>query len=475
VAIQQKLGLQTRLSQRLILTPSLQQAIKLLPLTTLELAEVLEQEVMENPLLEEVPSQDTVVGDEIAQEEAKEEAERTDPLKEIDVEKFFEDYLDDGRERRVRSSEIPEMPPIENTLTETPDLYDHLLWQLHMSASDELTREIGEAIIQNLDEDGMLRASVEEIANMGPFPVEEVEKALAVVQGLDPSGVAARDLTECLRLQLKHLGLEGSPTDVMVRDHIKQLQTHQYPEIGRQMGLTPDEVSHHLEIIRRLDPKPGMKYCPDRSTYVIPDVFVVKEGDDFKILLNDDGLPKLRISPTYKRMLDVKEPGSEETRNYVKDKLRSALWLLKSVDQRQRTIYKVADSIVKHQRGFLENGIAHLRPLVLRDVANDIGMHESTVSRVVANKYMHTPRGVYELRFFFHSGITSSMGEAISSVTIKDKIRKMIEGEDTARPLSDSRIAELLGADGLPLARRTVAKYREELRIPPSNLRKSVH
>jgi len=475
VAIQQKLGLQTRLSQRLILTPSLQQAIKLLPLTTLELAEVLEQEVMENPLLEEVPTQDAAVGDEISQEEAKEEAERTDPLKEIDVEKFFEDYLDDGRERRVRSSEIPEMPPIENTLTETPDLYDHLLWQLHMSASDELTREIGEAIIQNLDEDGMMRASVDEIANMGPFSIEDVEKALGVIQGLDPSGVAARDLTECLRLQLKHLGLEGSPTDVMVRDHIKQLQTHQYPEIGRQMGLTPDEVSHHLEIIRRLDPKPGMKYCPDRSTYVIPDVFVVKEGDDYKILLNDDGLPKLRISPTYKRMLDGKEPGSEETRNYVKEKLRSALWLLKSVDQRQRTIYKVADSIVKHQRGFLDHGIAHLRPLVLRDVANDIGMHESTVSRVVANKYMHTPRGVYELRFFFHSGITSSMGEAISSVTIKDKIRKMIEGEDTARPLSDSRIAELLGADGLPLARRTVAKYREELRIPPSNLRKSVH
>jgi RNA polymerase sigma-54 factor len=202
---------------------------------------------------------------------------------------------------------------------------------------------------------------------------------------------------------------------------------------------------------------------------------VVKEGDEFKIILNDDGLPKLRISPTYKRMLDGKEAGSEETRNYVKEKLRSALWLLKSVDQRQRTIYKVADSIVRHQRGFLDHGIEHLRPLVLRDVATDIGMHESTVSRVVANKYMHTPRGVYELRFFFHSGITSSMGEAISSVTIKDKIKKMIEGEDQSHPLSDSRIAELLGSDGLPLARRTVAKYREELRIPPSNLRKSVH
>ena len=471
MAIQQKLGLSTRLSQRLILTPSLQQAIKLLPLTTLELAEVLEQEVMENPLLEEVP-QEQPSAEEIAQEEAK--TEREDILKEIDVEKFFEDYLDDGDHRRTRSAEIPELPPIENTLTEQPDLYDHLMWQLHMSVSDEFTLEIGDAIIQNLDADGLLRASVDEIANLGPYPMEEVQKALTIIQGLDPAGVAARDLTECLRLQLRNLGLEGSPTDIMVRDHMKQLQSHQYPEIGRQMGLSPDEVSHHLEVIKRLDPKPGLKYSPDKSSYVIPDVFVVKEGDDYKIVLNDDGLPKLRISPTYKRMLDVKEVGSEETRNYVKEKLRSALWLLKSVDQRQRTIYKVSESIIRHQRGFLDHGIAHLRPLVLRDVATDIGMHESTVSRVVANKYMHTQRGVYELRFFFHSGITSNMGEAISSVTIKDKIRKMIEAEDPFRPLSDSRIAELLGSDGLPLARRTVAKYREELRIPPSNLRKSV-
>ena len=471
MAIQQKLGLSTRLSQRLILTPSLQHAIKLLPLTTLELAEVLEQEVMENPLLEEVP-QEQPSAEEIAQEEAK--TEREDILKEIDVEKFFEDYLDDGDHRRTRSAEIPELPPIENTLTEQPDLYDHLMWQLHMSVSDEFTLEIGDAIIQNLDADGLLRASVDEIANLGPYPMEEVQKALTIIQGLDPAGVAARDLNECLRLQLRNLGLEGSPTDIMVRDHMKQLQSHQYPEIGRQMGLSPDEVSHHLEIIKRLDPKPGLKYSPDKSSYVIPDVFVVKEGDDYKIVLNDDGLPKLRISPTYKRMLDVKEVGSEETRNYVKEKLRSALWLLKSVDQRQRTIYKVSESIIRHQRGFLDSGITHLRPLVLRDVATDIGMHESTVSRVVANKYMHTPRGVYELRFFFHSGITSNMGEAISSVTIKDKIRKMIEAEDPFRPLSDSRIAELLGSDGLPLARRTVAKYREELRIPPSNLRKSV-
>jgi RNA polymerase sigma-54 factor len=474
LAIQQKLGLSARLSHRLILTPSLQQAIKLLPLTTLELAEVLDQEVMENPLLEEVPVQETLSTEEIAQQEAKEEAERPDdPLKDIEIEKFFEDYFDDGR--RGRPAEVPEAPPIENTLTESPDLYDHLLWQLHMTVSDQLTLEIGDAIIQNLDEDGMLRVSLEDVANMGPYPIEEVERALAVVQSLDPAGVAARDLTECLRTQLRMLGLENSPADVMVRDHLKQLQSHQYAEISRQMGLTTEEVAHHLEIIRRLDPRPGNRYSPERSAYILPDVFVVKEGDDYKIILNDDGLPKLRISPTYRRMLDEKKAGSEETRAYVKDKLRSALWLLKSVDQRQRTIYKVSESIVRYQRAFLDHGISHLRPLVLRDVASDIGMHESTVSRVVANKYMHTPRGVFELRFFFHSGITSSMGEAVSSVTIKQRIRKMIEEEDATRPLSDSRIADILGKEGLPLARRTVAKYREELRIPPSNLRKTVH
>ena len=375
----------------------------------------------------------------------------------------------------MRPAELPEVPPIENTLTESPDLYDHLLWQLRMTEADEVTLEIGEAIIQNLDEDGLLRVSLEDVAAMGPWPMEAVERTLTLVQALDPPGVAARTLTECLRIQLRVLGLEDSPADVMVRDHMKQLQSHQYPEISRQMGLSADEVAHHLEIIQGLAPRPGNRYSAKRSDYILPDVFVVKEGEEYRIVLNDDGLPKLRISPTYRRMLDQKEPGSEETRAYVKDKLRSALWLLKSVDQRQRTIYKVAESIVRHQRAFLDHGISHLRPLVLRDVASDIGMHESTVSRVVANKYMHTPRGVYEMRFFFHSGITSTMGEAISSVTIKDRIKKMIEEEDASRPLSDSRIAEVLGAEGLPLARRTVAKYREELRIPPSNLRKTVH
>jgi RNA polymerase sigma-54 factor len=475
VPIQQKLGLSTRLAQRLILTPSLQQAIKLLPLTTLELAEVLEQEMIANPLLEEAPPSETAAVGETVEEDTPPEEKPKDPLAEIDVDKFFEDYVEESEHRRVRGvQEIPEAPPLENTLTELPDLYDHLLWQLRMSASEARRVEIGEAIIQNLDEDGLLRASLEEVASLGPYSIQEVEETLAFIQTFDPPGVAARDLTECLRLQLRHLGLEGSVTDQIVRDHMKHLTGHQYPEIARQMGLTAEEVAHHLEIIRGLDPKPGQKYSPGRSQYVTPDVFIVKEGDDYKVMLNDDGLPRLRISPTYRRMLDNKDADAAETRDYVKDKLRSALWLLKSVDQRQRTIHKVAESIVKHQRGFLDGGIAHLRPLVLRDVASDIGMHESTVSRVVANKYMHTPRGVYEMRFFFHSGITSTLGEAVSSVTIKDRIRRLIEAEDGGQPLSDSRIADILRAEGLPLARRTVAKYREELRIPPSNLRRSV-
>jgi len=474
VAIQQKLGLSTRLSQRLILTPSLQQAIKLLPLTTLELAEVLEQEMMENPLLEETPTNEGQNADESAEGDAPAAAERKDPLDEIDVDKFFEEYLDDGEHRRTRAAmEIPEAPPLENTLTELPDLYDHLLWQLHMATSEQGCTAIGEAIIQNLDDDGMLRGPLEDVAALGPYPLDEVQRTLVFVQTFDPPGVAARDLTECLRIQLRLLGLEDSATDVIVRDHMKQLTAHQYSEIARLMEITPEEVAHHVEIIRGLDPKPGLRYATGRSQYITPDVFIVKEGDDYKVVLNDDGLPRLRISPTYRRMLDEKDGEAAAARSYVKEKLRSALWLLKSVDQRQRTIYRVAESIIRHQRGFLDGGVAHLRPLVLRDVASDIGMHESTVSRVVANKYMHTPRGVYEMRFFFHSGITSTLGESVSSVTIKDRIRRLIEAEDALNPYSDSKIAEILRAEGLPLARRTVAKYREELRLPPSNLRRS--
>ncbi|MCC7185540.1 MAG: RNA polymerase factor sigma-54, partial [Acidobacteria bacterium] len=337
-----------------------------------------------------------------------------------------------------------------------------------------LVREIGGAIIGNVDDDGYLAASLDEIAALGPWPIPAVEQALAYIQSFDPIGVAARDPQECLLLQLRAHGLAGTPVETLVQDHLPLLQNHRVPELAKAMGLTPEEIKTHLEVIRHLDPKPGARYTPADSQYVIPDVYIIKTDDGYRAVLNEEGLPQLRISPVYRRMLD-KDKGtetSEETRAYVKDKFRSALWLLKSVDQRQKTIIKVATSIITFQREFLDRGIEHLRPLVLRDVANDIGMHESTVSRVVNNKYMHTPQGVYEMKFFVHSGISSSYGENVSSVTIKQRIRKIIEAEDAKRPLSDSKIMQMLQREGLVLARRTIAKYREELKIPTSNQRK---
>ena len=350
------------------------------------------------------------------------------------------------------------------------------MWQLSIQSDNEQLRELGSAIIGNLDDDGYLVASVEEIAAMGDWSVEAVTRALAHIQTFDPIGVAARDLQECLLLQIRHLGLEGTPTEKIVSEHLRLLQNHQVPELARRLGLTIDELKDHIEIIKHLDPKPGSRYNPSQSQYVIPDVYVVKVEDHYEVFLNEEGLPQLRISPVYRRLLDKSaSENNAETRAYVKDKFRSALWLIKSVDQRQKTIHKVATSIVNFQRDFLDHGIEHLRPLVLRDVANDIGMHESTVSRVVNNKYMHTPQGVYEMKFFFHSGISSSYGESVSSVTIKQRIRKIIEAEDPRKPLSDSKIVSILQREGLMLARRTIAKYREELKIPTSNQRKVLY
>jgi RNA polymerase sigma-54 factor len=479
MAIQQKLH--TKLVQKLILTPSLQQAIKLLPMSTLELADLLNQEMVENPLLEEVPTEELQPAEQTQTEKPEAEqptAEKPDSWDDADYEYFFGDYLDDGYRSRT-PSEVKELPPIENTLSSASSLSDHLLWQLSLHQSDdEQLREIGTAVIGNLDDDGYLVASVEEIAAMGEWLVSAVEKALQLIQTFDPRGVAARDLQECLWLQLKFLGLEGTPTEKIVTEHLRLLQNHQVPEIARRLAMTIDDLKEHIEIIRNLDPKPGSRYNPQQSQYVIPDVYVVKVEDQYVAMLNEEGLPQLRISPNYRRLIDKNAPGTEEnteTRNYVKDKFRSALWLIKSVDQRQKTIQKVANSIINFQREFLDNGIEYLRPLVLRDVANDIGMHESTVSRVVNNKYMHTPQGVFEMKYFFHSGISSSYGDSVSSVTIKQRIRKIIENEDPRKPLSDSKIVSILQKEGLMLARRTIAKYREELKIPTSNQRKVLY
>jgi RNA polymerase sigma-54 factor len=474
MALSQKLS--ARLPQKLILTPSLQQAIKLLPMTTVELSELLTQEMVENPLLEEaLDDASTAETPQDAEAEAadKKAEEKGDTWDDADYEYFFGEYLDDGYRPR-QAVEVRELPPIENTLSSKGSLADHLMWQLDLQTTDELVREIGGAIIGNIDDDGYLAASLDEIAALGPWPIPAVEQALTYVQSFDPIGVAARDPQECLLLQLRAAGLGGTAVETLVQEHLPLLQNHRVPELAKAMGLSHEEIKSHLEVIRHLDPKPGARYTPADSQYVIPDVYIIKTDEGYRAVLNEEGLPQLRISPVYRRMLD-KDKGTEtsdETRAYVKDKFRSALWLLKSVDQRQKTIIKVATSIITFQREFLDLGIEHLRPLVLRDVANDIGMHESTVSRVVNNKYMHTPQGVYEMKFFFHSGISSSYGENVSSVTIKQRIRKIIEAEDAKRPLSDSKIMQMLQREGLVLARRTIAKYREELKIPTSNQRK---
>jgi RNA polymerase sigma-54 factor len=478
MALQQKLH--TRLQQKLILTPSLQQAIKLLPLSTLELADMITQELVENPLLEEVPVEDAQRTDAQAQSQTEDEAppaakeDRFENWDEQDYAYFFGDYLDEGYRPRM-PQEVKELPPIENTLSMPSSLSDHLMWQLSLQTDDAVPREIGTAIIGNLNDDGYLVASVDEIAQMGNWPIADVERSLTLVQQFDPIGVAARDLQECLLLQIRHLRLTGSPAEKIVVEHLRLLQNHQVPELARRMGMPIDELKTHIEIVRRLDPKPGSRYNPSPSQYVTPDVYVVKVDEQYVPLLNDDSLPQLRISPTYRRLLEKGSENTEETRQYVKEKFRSALWLIKSIDQRQKTIHKVATSIINFQREFLDHGIDHLRPLVLRDVANDIGMHESTVSRVVNNKYMHTPQGVFEMKYFFHSGISSSYGDHVSSVAIKQRIRKIIENEDGAKPLSDSKIVSILQHEGLHLARRTIAKYREELKIPTSNQRKLLY
>ncbi len=473
MALEQKLTL--RLSQRLVMTPSLQQAIKLLQMSKLELVEEVQQELLENPTLEESQSESsTSEQPEPAEKEPAEDGTADDAFSEIDYESYFQDIESEYSPRGGR--EIPaDLPTFASTLAEQPNLTDHLTWQLGMNASDERMKEIGRAVIGNLDSDGYLKATIEELQAIGGYSQEEVAQALRLIQDFDPIGVGAANLTECLCLQLKQLGEDGTAAEQIVRFHMDKVQNRRFKELAGILGLQMDDLEAEIEIIRGLDPRPGQKYNTERSMYIVPDVYIVKVDDEYQVLLNEDGLPRLRISPTYRRMVarGAATDTPRDAKDYVRNKLRAAFRLIKSLEERQRTIFKVATSIVKFQRGFLDHGVEKMKPLVLRDVADDIGMHESTVSRVVNQKYMHTHRGVFEMRFFFHSGISSNRGaEAVSSLTVKEKIRKIVESEDSAKPLSDSAIVQTLKAEGLQIARRTVAKYREELKIPSSSQRR---
>jgi len=417
--------LSVKLSQRLIMTPSLQQAIKLLQMSKLELLEEVAQEIVENPALEEGASVEAAPPDPSVEEVPTAETPKTTevevspekaPYEEIDYESFFQD-LEGGYVPKAPMEYREELPSYENILTRQQTLSEHLLWQLDMAKVSPLTQEIGRAIVGNLDEDGFLRATMEELQQMGDYPEQEVRRALEVVREFDPVGVAADDLRGCLLRQLDHLDLEDEPAWIIVRDHWDALEAKRFKELAEALGCSMNELGHHLEIIRHLDPRPGQKYNTESSRYVIPDVYVVKLDNEYKVLLNEEGLPRLHVSSFYRRMAGGGMDGANgsEEKNWAKEKVRSAFRLIKSIEERQRTIYKVAESIVRHQKEFLDHGVEKLRPLILKDVAEDIQMHESTVSRVVNNKYMHTPRGLFEMKYFFHSGISSAYGDEISS------------------------------------------------------------
>ncbi len=488
MALEQKLSL--KLSQRLVMTPSLQQAIKLLQMTRLELEVVVAQELEINPVLEEAEDLEEEEDGgplEAATQDVIEELPTPEVLERQRLEQVaFEAYLDDASGDDGGSygeSENREAPPLENTLTREPDLYDHLLWQIHMSDFAPLEREIAELVVGNLNPDGFLVASVAEICDLAssgreqPLAMEQVEAVLERVRRLDPPGIACASLRESLLLQLD---LRGEPADSLTRkvlaDHWDLFLRRQYATIARALEVSLANLEPVIEDIKTLQTRPGRKFTNDRTHYIEPDVYVLKVGDDYVIQLNDDGLPKLRISRAYRKMLkNLRQEGRQnDAQQFISEKMRSALWMIKSLDQRQRTIYKVATSIVRQQRDFLDHGLDHLRPMVLRDVAEDIGMHESTVSRVVSNKYMHTPRGLFPLKYFFHSGIDRDYGEDISSLTVKRKIQQLVESEDARHPLSDSELMRILNREGIQIARRTVAKYRDELNVPSSSDRKRI-
>jgi RNA polymerase sigma-54 factor len=477
------MAMETRLSlrqtQRVVMTPLLQQAIQLLQLSTLELQEVVQKELLENPLLEETPAETTdgtpgVDGTPAVNPAAEVEVPERPPVERersseelpFDVSQVM---FDNHEERSLVAQEERDDVPFENLVRSTSSLADHLEEQLRFISEDAVIRRIGSEIIGNIDEDGYLRAELPEVAERCQVTVEEVAKVLALIQGFDPPGVAARSIQECLLIQLKS---DPNPDPVsveIVEQHFEDLSRRRYPELARALKLPLDRVMESVEEIMALEPKPGRRFGGLETRYIAPDVVVQKMGGDYVVLLNEDGIPRLRINALYRSLL---RNSGDEARQYVEQKLRSAMWLIKSVDQRQRTLRKVTQSIVKFQREFLDKGLAHLKPLALRDVGEDIGMHESTISRVTTNKYVETPQGLFELKFFFHSGIASGDGEMVSSISVKKMIQDLLANEDPSKPLSDQEVAQILKGRGLQIARRTVAKYREELGILPSHQRR---
>jgi RNA polymerase sigma-54 factor len=510
--------LQLKVAQKQILTPSLMQMVTVLQLNRLELKDLIQQEIAQNPVLEEAtedgaeelspeeiqalleaedertpPSDQAVleatettehaVAEDYAEEAAQAggEAEgaegeavlqpaQPDPFEEIDFGSFFEEYLDPGY--RAPAGETVERPSLESYLSQPVTLADHLRAQLSMMPLDEAIHDAADSIIGNLDENGYLTATLEEVASVGGHKLEDVEAALRVVQSLDPAGVGARDLRECLLLQLKSRNGEGGVAWQIVADHLKLLEKRQLRELAKVLHRPLEHIEIALKVIQSLDPRPGLRYSGPGARQIEPDVYIFKEGDQYVVQLNDDDLPQLRLNSQYRRLLDRTQEPDRQVRNYIKERFTAALQLMKNIEQRKQTILRVCEAIVRRQRDFLDYGLDHLRPMMIKDVAEEIGVHPSTVSRAVANKYAHTPQGVFELRYFFSEPVQGPSGAAIPLLTLKRMVKKMIEEEDPAHPLTDEQIAAMLKAKGIHVTRRTVAKYREDMKIPSTHQRR---
>jgi len=480
-----ELKLAPKLVQQLVITPQLQQAIRLLQLTRLELVDMISQEMKENPLLEEVEEGKELAEGEAPAAEQGEGEPPTEPEHTQEVqgngegsdEYDWENYLENSNLipfQRQSHEDGEDRPSFENFLAKRTTLTDHLQWQLQLSRFTEEENEAGIWIIGNLDEDGYLKISLEDICSETNLPTELVERVLRKIQQFDPVGVAARDLKECLLIQLEPITPRDTLAEKIVSEHLSLLKNRNYPAIAKRLGVSLDRVNRSAHLISKLDPKPGKAFGGEVIQEIIPDVYVYKVEGDYIIYLNDEGIPRLQVNSLYRNILNGSRLAPDGDRKYIQEKLRSALWLIRSIHQRQRTIYKVTKSIVTFQREFLDKGIQFLKPLVLRDVAEDIQMHESTISRVTHNKYVHTPQGIYELKFFFNAGITSTQGETMASESVKNLVREIIAKEDPRKPYSDEKLVQILQGMNIHIARRTVSKYREMMKILSSNERRKI-
>jgi len=471
---------QLKLSQQLIMTPQLQMAIKLLQLSRLELMDTIQQELEENPALEEdVPEvaadEPTTESSESAPTESAENKEVTIEEKireDIDWNNYLDEYNSSGRVHF--EADRRDTPSFESFLSRKESLREHLLWQLLMTSPTAEEEKIGSLIVGNLNKDGYLDMSIAELAVMSMAPYIKIEEVLATMQTFDPIGVCARDLSECLLIQARHFELDNTIVTDIITNHLNHLENKNYKAISKAIKANIEDVVAAVNVITSLEPRPGRQFSEDVAQYITPDIFVHRFEDDFIIVLNDDGMPKLRVNSFYRNAIKHGNKIPENAKDYVQDKMRSATWLIRSIHQRQKTIYRVMQSILKFQYDFFEKGIIALKPMVLRDVAEDIGMHESTISRVTTNKYAHTPQGIFELKYFFNSSIKRIYGEDIASASVKEKIKQIIEKEDPKKPYSDDKISKLLKEANINIARRTVAKYREILKVLPSNKRKQI-